>query len=65
MRKILCIILFLLVVTQRFYAQKNKGYLKKAGGYSSRNVVLHITNNNKDEDNSPKNQKQNIIEYLL
>ena len=35
-----------------FYAQINRGHLRKAGGYNSRNVVKK--KDNKDEDNSPK-----------
>ena len=34
-----------------FYAQINKKHLRKAEGYSGRNIV---EKNNKDEDNSPK-----------
>ena len=34
-----------------FYAQINRGHLRKAGGYSGQNIVKK---NNKDEDNSPK-----------
>ena len=39
--------------------QINKGHLKNAGGYSGRNVVFQLANN-KDRDNSPKNDTENI-----
>ena len=45
-----------------FYTWINKGRLRKARGYSSQNVV---SNNNKDEDDSLKNDTQNIREAIV
>ena len=47
-----------------FHTQINKGHLKKAGGYSGRRIQRQErcvrNNNNKNEDNSPKNNIKNI-----
>ena len=47
----------------RMISQINRGHLRKAGGYSGRNVA---EKNNKDEDYSPKTlTDKNLIVVLL